>query len=159
MDAGRNRLLANAAKSKSGTRMHSKRQHSTQRQPRKRGAVLICVVVCLAIAALLIAAMLQSTLLTRRRIRTEKHLRQAEWLVQAGAERAAFRLANEVEYRGEQWPLAAETIVGTHPGLVSISVRRDSTERASVRVVAEYPSGGATSIRRTREFLIDLPQE
>ena len=103
--------------------------------------------------------MLKRTLLTKRQMRTEKHLRQTEWLVQAGAERAADRLANDVKYNGERWPLAADAIVGTAPGLVSISVRRDSMDRASVRVVAEYPSGGATSIRRTREFLVDLPQE
>lgn len=130
-----------------------------QQQPRKRGAVLICVVVCLAIVTLLVAAMVQSTLLTRRQIRTEQHLRQTEWLVEAGVERAAFRLANDEEYDGEQWPLPADAIVGTHPGLVNISVRRESTGPATVRVVAEYPSGGATPICRTREFLVDLPQE
>jgi hypothetical protein len=121
--------------------------------------VLICVVVCLAIATLLIAAMVQRTLLTRRQIRTERQLRQAEWLVEAGVERAAFRLANDEDYSGEQWPLSADAIVGTHPGLVSISVRRESTGPASVQVAAQYPSGGAVSIRRSREFLVDLPQE
>jgi hypothetical protein len=103
--------------------------------------------------------MVKRTLVTKRQIRTEKRLRQAEWLVQAGAERAAYRLANDEEYNGERWPLAADAIVGTDPGLVSISVRRESTGRASVRVVAEYPSGEATSIRRTRGFLVKLPQQ
>ena len=107
----------------------------------------------------MIGGMLKRTLLTRRQIRTESHLRQTEWLVQAGAERAAFRLANEAQYDGERWPLAADAIVGTAPGVVSISIQRDSPDRASVRVVAEYPSGEDTSIRRTREFLVDLPQQ
>jgi hypothetical protein len=89
----------------------------------------------------------------------EKHLRQTEWLVEAGVERAAFRLMNDEEYNGEQWPLPADEIVGTHPGLVSITVRRESMGPATVRVVAEYPAGEATSIRRTREFLVDLPHE
>ena len=119
---------------------------------------MVCVVVCLAVATILLAGMLQRTLLTKRRIRTERHLRQAEWLVQAGAERAAFRLASDEEYTGELWSLAADAIVGTDSGVVSISVNGDSTDRASVRIVAEYPSGSAASIRRTREFLIDLNQ-
>ena len=139
--------------------MPIERQHPTRREPRQRGVVLVSVVVCLAVAILFVGAMLNTALLTRRHIRTEKRLRQAEWLVQAGAERAAFRLANDVEYNGEEWSLAAETIVGTQPGLVDISVRRETAERASVSVVAEYPAGSATSIRRTREFSVDLSQE
>lgn len=96
--------------------------------------------------------------MTMRQVRTERHLRQTEWLVQAGAERAAFRLASDVEYAGEVWSLAADQIDGTNPGVVNISVRRDSTDRASVRVVAEFPADRVASIRRTRDFLIDLPQ-
>jgi hypothetical protein len=136
-----------------------RRRHKQRQQRRKRGVVLVCVVVCLAVATLLIGAMLKRTLLTRRQIRTEKHLRQADWLMQAGAERAAYRLAKDVEYNGEQWSLKADTIAGRKPGLVNISVRRESPDRASVRVVAEYPSGEAKSIRRTREYLVDLPRE
>lgn len=120
---------------------------------------MVSVVICLAIATLLVGAMVKRTLLTRRQVRTEKQVRQTEWLVQAGAERAAFRLNSDAEYPGEQWSLAADVIVGTDPALVSISVRRESTDRANVQVVAEYPAGGATSIRRTREFLVDLPQQ
>ena len=120
---------------------------------------MICVVTCLALATLMLGGMLKSVLLSRRQVRTEAHLRQAQWLVQAGAERAAFRLTNDDEYTGEQWTLEADAIVGTDPGMVEIEVRRESTQRASVRVVAEYPTGGDASIRRTREFLVDLPQK
>lgn len=130
--------------------------YKSHRQPRKRGVVLVCVIACLAVATLLLAGMLKRTLLTMRQIRTERHLRQTEWLVQAGVERAAFRLANDVEYTGEVWSLAAEEIAGTDPGVVNISVSRDSTDTASVQVVAEFPSGRVASIRRTRAFLIDL---
>lgn len=135
------------------------KQASPQDAQSKTSAALICVVACLAVATLLLAGMLKRTLLTKQQIRTERHLRQAEWLVQAGAERAAFRLANDAEYTGELWSLAADAIVGADPGVVSISASRDSTDRASVRVVAEYPSGRIASIRRTREFLIDLSQD
>ena len=138
--------------------MNDMRRYKVQLQRRKRGAVLVCVLLCVAVATLLLAGMLKRTLLSSRQIRTERHLRQTEWLVQAGAERAAFRLATDVEYPGEVWSLAAEEIVGTHPGVVSISVSRDSTDQASVQVVAEYPSDKVASIRRTREFLIDLPE-
>ena len=135
----------------------SEQAHNTRKQ--KRGAVLVCVVACLAVATLLLAGMLKKTVLTKQQIRTERYLRQAEWLVQAGAERAAFRLASNAEYTGELWSLAADAIVGTDPGVVRISVSGASTDRANVRVIAEYPSGSVASIRRTREFLIDLNQD
>ncbi len=138
-------------------RVHTQRVETRDQRP-KRGAVLICVVACMAVATLLLGGMLKSTLLTKRQIRVERHLRQAEWLVQAGAERAAFRLARDGEYEGEQWSLAADAIVGTDPGSVSISVSQESTDQASVRVVAEYPAGSVASIRRSREFFIDRSQ-
>ena len=120
---------------------------------------MICVVACLAVVTLVLGGMLKATLLTMRQVRTERHLRQTEWLVQAGAERAAFRLASDGQYSGEEWSLSADEIVGSDPGLVTISVSRDSPDRASVRVVAEFPSGNDASIRRTREFLISLSQD
>ncbi len=124
---------------------------------RSRGAVLICVIVCLAVATLLLATMLKRTLQVRRQLRTERNARQTEWLAQAGAERAAFRLSDP-DYEGERWMLPADAIVGSDPGVVSISVGRNSADQASVEVVAEYPSESVFSIRRTRKFLIDLPQ-
>jgi hypothetical protein len=103
--------------------------------------------------------MLKRTLLARRQMRTEWHLRQTQWLVQAGLERAARRVASDAQYLGERWSLEADTIAGTAPGLVTIAVRHESTGRANLRIVAEYPSGGAAAIRRTREFVVNRPQE
>ena len=147
----------------------SMRRYKTQRQRKPQGVALICVIVCLAVITMLIAGMFKRTLLTRRQLRTERNLRQAQWLAQAGAERAAFRLANDAEYSGEVWALAAESIVGSDPGVVSISVNHDATgydapdhdamDRVTVQVTADYPSGNVASVRRTREFLIDLPKQ
>ena len=125
----------------------------------RQGVTLICVVACLAVATLLLGTMLKTTVLTRRQVHTERHLRQAQWLVEAGAERAAFRLGNDADYTGERWSLQPEAIVGTHAGVVNISVNRRAKELVTVRVVAEYPAGGVTTIRRTRDFQISLPQE
>jgi len=127
----------------------------------KSGAVLICVIVCMAVATLLLAGMLRQTLSARRQIRTERQSRQTDWLVQAGAERAAFQLANDPEYTGEVWSLSADRMGGSDPAAVTISVAKaDSKDssRASIKIVAQYPSDRVTSIRRTHEFLIDLPQ-
>ena len=125
----------------------------------KRGVVLICVIACLTIVTLMLGGMLKRTLLTKRQSRAERNLRQTQWLVQAGAERAAFRLRDDAQYEGERWSLPPEAIVGSHPGVVNITVDQQTDKRANVLVVAEYPAGSETSVRRTREFHVDLSQQ
>ena len=129
------------------------------RRSKRPGVALVCVVACLAAVTLLLGGMLKATVLTSRQVRVERQLRQTEWLVQAGAERAAFRLANDAGYTGEEWKLAADEIAGTDSGVVTISVQRDSTDQATVQVVAEYPSDSTAAIRRTRDFLFSLRQD
>ena len=138
--------------------MFCSRGTSTRKQLR-RGAVLVCVLVCLTITTLLLIALLKQTLHARRQLRIERNARQTEWLVQAGVERAAFRLAESAEYNGEQWELAADAIVGAAPGTVEISVNREQPGKVRVQIVAEYPAQSEFSIRRTREFLINLPKK
>ena len=128
-------------------------------RPPRIGAVLICVLVCIAVVAMLLAGMIRNTLMTRRQLRTEQHARQAAWLVQAGAERAAFQLAKDSKYEGESWGLEPGEIVGSHPGQINITVDQLSSERVIATVVAEYPSGEITSVKRSHEFKINLSQK
>ncbi len=120
---------------------------------RPRGAVLVAALVCLLIVTSMVSTMLQGALRARRQLHRERDLRQTEFLLQAGVERAAFRLRNETNYRGETWNLPAELIVGSRPGRVSIETSRDSGEQPwQVKVAAEYPVGRDTSVRRSQTF-------
>jgi hypothetical protein len=102
-----------------------------------------------------LGSMLQGALCARRQLHAERDLRQTEFLLQAGADRAAFRLSNETDYRGETWNVPAQQLVGSGDGQVTICASRDSEEKPwQLRIVAEYPLGGELSIRRSQTFLV-----
>jgi hypothetical protein len=99
----------------------------------------------------ILGQMLQSSLRAQRQLHPERDLRQTELLLDAGADRAIYRLSHEPEYRGETWLLAADSIVGTSAGQVTIHCSRDVVSKPwQVTVLAEYPLDGALTIRRSR---------
>ena len=136
-------------------RLHRHGVTHSSRASDREGAVLVAALVCLLVVMALLAAMLQGGLRARRTLRVERDVRQTELLLHAGCDRAAFRLAGEQGYQGETWNLPAAAIVDRGDGRVTIEVtsaKEDGTQMA--KVVAEYPVGGETSIRRTRTFQI-----
>ena len=137
-------------------RIHCRWQFCSRRPIRRQsGAVLVAALVCLLIVVTILGSMLQGTLRARRQLHAERDMRQTGLLLQAGADRAALRLSNETDYRGETWILPAEAVVGSHDGQVTIEASRDSDEEPwQVRIVAEYRLGSQLSIRRTRTFLV-----
>lgn len=120
-----------------------------------RGVVLVAALVCLLVVTGIVGGMLQSAVRARRQLHAERDLRQTELLLDAGAARAASRLANEPEYDGETWRLAAAEIIGRDAGVVTIRTAPADDENSwQAEVLAEYPAGGESSIRRTRTFVI-----
>ena len=85
----------------------------------------------------------------------ERDLRQCELLLGAGIVRAANQAANNTEYRGEKWELSAEQITGKAAGEVTIEIVPETAgEKRQLLVVAEYPIGGETSIRRSQTIFV-----
>lgn len=131
---------------------------------RRGGAILVVALVCLLVVMSIVAGMIKGALRERRQLHQYRDLRQTDLLVEAGADRAAARLAEDPEYRGETWRVPAEEISGNAAGEVTIEVARDESVEPTddegaptlrVRVSAEYPLVGVTSIRRTRTFTIE----
>ena len=121
----------------------------------RQGAVLVAALVCLLVVMAMLGAMLKGTLLAQRQLHRERDLRQTELLLQAGSDRAAYRLASDANYRGETWNLPANAIVDNSEGRVTIEASpTDGPSVWNVKVVAEYPLGGETSIRRSRTFQV-----
>jgi hypothetical protein len=121
----------------------------------RQGAVLVAALVCLLVVMAMLGAMLKGALLAQRQLHRERDLRQTELLLQAGSDRAAYRLANDANYRGENWKLPANAIVDNGEGQVTIEASATGAPSVwSVKVVAEYPLGGETSIRRSRTFQV-----
>ena len=129
--------------------------NTSSRQPPRRAAVLVAALVCMAIVMALLGSMLLAALRSSRQLHAERDLRQCELLLAAGLDRAAYRLAKVPDYRGETWTLPAAAIVAAGDGQVTIEVSAATQQQApQLRVVAEYPTGSETSVRRSRTILL-----
>jgi Tfp pilus assembly protein PilX len=130
------------------------RRHSRER----RGAVIVASLVCMLVVMAILGAMLRGTLRNFRQMRSERDLRQAELLLEAGSQRAAHKLAADSNYRGETWNLPADAIAGAGEGRVTIEVTPTAgTTPSNAKIVAEYPLGGQTSIRRS--LVVQIPSQ
>jgi hypothetical protein len=119
--------------------------------------VLIAALVCLLILTSIIGTMLQTSLRSRRQLRSQRDLIQCELLLQAGVDRAAYRLSGASDYEGETWNVPAEALLGGGGGQVTIEASRESDDEPwNLRVAAEYPVGSEHSIRRSRTTTIPL---
>jgi hypothetical protein len=141
------------------TPMHFYRRRPRNcRHGRRHGVILFVALLCLLIVMTILGQMLKTSMQAQRQLHPERDLRQTELLLQAGADRAAYRLAKEKSYSGETWHLPADAVAGTAAGQVTIQVSRGSTAKSwHVHVLAEYPLGGALTIRRSQTFQVETP--
>jgi hypothetical protein len=123
----------------------------------RRGSVLVAALVCMLVVMMILGIMFQGVVRAHRQLHRERDLRQTELLLQAGCDRAAFQLSNADDYHGETWNLPADMVVGAGRGRVTIeTIRSGSPPVWEVKVVAEYPQGSETSIRRSRTFQLPI---
>jgi len=121
----------------------------------RSGVVLVAALVCLLVVMALLGSLLLGTLRTGRQLHAERDLRQCELLLQAGVDRAAYRVAKDTSYHGEAWTLPAAAIVGIGEGRVTVEVTRDADGKSQqLSIMAEYPVGDECSIRRSRTIRI-----
>ena len=108
---------------------------------------MIGAAICLLMATVLLASAIQLASTGRRQVRQEQLRMQANWLAEAGLERAAARLDAEAGYRGETWEIAADDLDGQHAGkvLIRIGPAEDAEEMRIVIVEASYPAGATPS--------------
>jgi len=117
--------------------------------------MIVAALVCLLVVTSIVCSMLKGALRARRELHAERDRRQTELLLEAGADRAAARLATEPDFRGDTWELPATTIVGQGGGRVTTEVTTNADNQSrQVRVVAEYPIGRGLPIRRSHTFPI-----
>ena len=108
--------------------------------PRRRGTLVVCVVVCLLVATSLAAATTHAALRWRRSLRMEHQMRQTELLLDAGILRASRQLRRSIDYRGETWRPRRST-VGFESPVVEIRVIEAEDPRArQVEVLAQLGS-------------------
>jgi hypothetical protein len=127
---------------------------------RRRGAILVAVIVCLVIASSLLVSTLGVAVSQRHAVEVQLWRIEAEWLAQSGLGRAAARLAADAHYAGETWWLPAEEFGGREAAVVRIEVKAVPGEpgRRSVRVEADYPDDPQQRARHTSEALLEVRQ-
>jgi hypothetical protein len=123
----------------------------------RRGVILVVVIVCLTVAAAIFVLLVQRVAEERRALDGSQRALQAQWLAEAGIERAAARLVADPKYAGETWAIAAVELAATEGAVVRIQVKTvaDRPERRSVRVEADYPDAPERRCRQVKQILVD----
>ncbi len=127
-------------------------------RPRRRGAVLIVVLVCFVIAAAMFVMLGRQAVAERRAGDVQLWTAQAQWIAEAAVERAAARLAADAKYPGETWAIAAAEIGGRQGGRAKIRIEPVAGRPDSrlLRVEADYPDDPVHRARWTKQITIDL---
>ncbi|WZO99926.1 hypothetical protein EP7_001544 [Isosphaeraceae bacterium EP7] len=119
--------------------------------------IAVPAMVCLVLTLMLAASLLRTGLAAREVTREAERRLQADWLAEAGLERASARLAASEDYRGETWTLSPEDMGGADAGRVTIAIEEagDRPGLTLAKVVAEFPAGGASVARSSRSVRME----
>ena len=126
----------------------------------RRGVALLTAIVCLAVIAAICGSLIRVVYAQRQRTRLEERKLQAEWLAEAGLERAAAKLINSQDYSGEIWQIAAAEFAGRGGGSVKISVEKiaDQPAKRLVRVQADYPADSDGRARHSKQTVMRIAE-
>jgi Tfp pilus assembly protein PilX len=122
------------------------------------GFAIIGVLVCFVVASLLLVSWLKTVSFERQQGRAAGDRLQAEWLAEAGIDRAAARLAEKADYAGETWNISAEELSARDAAAVEIRVAAvaDHPDRRTIEVVADYPVELVHRARASKQIVVDL---
>ncbi len=122
----------------------------------RQASVLVCVLACMVVAMALVVSTTRSALRAHREVRTQRQLRQVEFVLEAGIQRAARQLSNHAEYRGETWNLSPTATAGLDSAQVEIEVSSiDDGRPHQVKVVVRLPAKSPAVIQRSYTFPIN----
>ena len=129
----------------------------------RRGTLVVCVLACLLVAASLAGATTHAALQWRRSIRLDHQMRQTELLLDAGILRAAKRIRESDDYRGETWRPSRQS-VGFDSPVVEIRVEDDDNQATRrIEVIAQLGTSlselahtNASQTRRSHHFSVPV---
>ena len=120
----------------------------------RRGMLTVVVLVCLLVLTLIAGAILRAGSAHREDQRAAERRLQAEWLAEAGLQRAAARLAADPGYTGETWEIPARELGSADDATVTIAVEKPGGDpkRRTIRAQADYPRDPPRRARSTRQM-------
>jgi type II secretory pathway component PulK len=124
----------------------------------RRGAILIVALVCLAVAAVLFVVLAKQAATEHRVSQSRQWAVQAQWLAEAGVERAVARLAADAAYNGETWSISAEQLASPSSAVVRIRTEAidDQPDRRIIHVEADYPNDLQHRARQIKQITADI---
>ena len=117
----------------------------------RRGTIIIIAMVSLIFASAVLMTMVKSSLIHYRQTKNEQHRFQANWLAEAGLERAFVLLQKTKTYPGETWQIPAKDLAGQQAGTVTIKIEKQSI----ITVIATFPKTGTKKAVITRRITIN----
>ena len=120
--------------------------------------VIVPVLVCFTLILLMASVLLKIGLAQRTQTQGEERRLQAEWLAEAGLERAGAKLAAARDYTGETWTVPAEDLDARDAGLIAIQVEPvpDHPTRRRVTIVADFPRDADQRARQRKVALVEV---
>ncbi|QDV64176.1 hypothetical protein [Crateriforma conspicua] len=124
---------------------------------RRRGSLVLIALVCLIVGMSVLVSSAHRALLVQRQTERFTALRQCQWLLDAGINRAVVAIQNDAEYDGESWQLD-QPLPGRRTGRVTIAVQASESAKGSSRIqvtaVVETRNSpvGRGQIRRSHSF-------
>jgi len=117
--------------------------------------ILPIVLVGLLVVALIGTAMTRTVLLQRRATRQAEYEQQAAWLADSALQRARARLADDAEYQGETWTVAAAELAAGASGIAVIRIETADGARL-IAIEATYPEHRTLRTLQRREQHVKL---
>jgi hypothetical protein len=121
---------------------------------------LVIALVGTGMMTVMLVALLRLAAAESRGLKSDAWKEQAEWLAESGAERAAARLADDPEYRGETWRIPPEAFGGSNGAVVLIEVQSPPgpgpSERRVVRARADFPDDPQRRARKSKTIVVLL---
>ena len=121
------------------------------------GTIVLLPMICLALSLAIIGELLQQTSIELKQLKKGQYHLQANWLADAGAQRAVEKLTSQQKYSGETWRLQPEEIGGKFPGEVIIQIIRSNKNNKfiTIRTQASYPANAIQRVRVNRDWTFD----
>jgi Tfp pilus assembly protein PilX len=125
---------------------------------RKRGVVLIAVLVLFAVSLTLFGLWSQAVIREHGRLATQQFRVQAVRLAEAGLERAVSIRATDAKYADDVWSVPAAQLDKTHAAQVRIHVT-PASDAGGIRyeATAEFPVGVPRRVQVTKSVTIPNP--
>lgn len=135
--------------------MRRSRSYPIKRPSGRCGAAALFVLICLSFATIVATLLVKAAVVEKTYESRQALTHQADWLVEAGLNRAAAQLGRSGSYTGETWPLPAAQLDGSRGATIHIDVKADSDPKfRRVHVAAELQGQSGTTVRAAKEIRI-----